>query len=128
MRCRLVGADARSAALERGLDTVVGERGTLVSGGERQRIALARAILRKPRLLVLDEATGAIDVEGERHILEGLRRLRPRPTIVIVAHRSGKFGAVRTRVPLRSRPLRRRGDRRARGVSHAAIGLRHPLS
>jgi ATP-binding cassette, subfamily C, bacterial len=83
----LVGADSLIRGMELGLDTVVGERGTLLSGGERQRIALARAILRKPRLLVLDEATGAIDVQSERRILEGLRRLRPRPTIVIVAHR-----------------------------------------
>ncbi len=83
-----VGADGAVRGLEQGLDTVVGERGTLLSGGERQRIALARAILRKPRLLVLDEATGAIDVAGERKILDNLRRLRPRPTIVIIAHRA----------------------------------------
>ncbi len=83
-----MGADGLVRGLEHGLDTVVGERGTLLSGGERQRIALARAVLRKPRLLVLDEATGAIDVAGERKILENLKRLRPRPTIVIVAHRA----------------------------------------
>jgi ATP-binding cassette, subfamily C, bacterial len=83
-----VGADALIRGMELGLDTVVGERGTLVSGGERQRIALARAILRKPRLLVLDEATGAIDIEGERQILERLRGLRARPAIVIIAHRA----------------------------------------
>jgi ATP-binding cassette, subfamily C, bacterial len=84
----LAGADGLIRGMELGLDTVVGERGALVSGGERQRIALARAILRKPQLLVLDEATGAIDVAGERKILESLRQLRPRPTIVIVAHRA----------------------------------------
>lgn len=84
----LVGADRLVRGMENGLDTVVGERGTLLSGGERQRIALARAILRKPRLLLLDEATGAIDIEGERRILENLKRLRPRPTIVTIAHRT----------------------------------------
>jgi ATP-binding cassette subfamily C protein len=84
----LVGADALIRGMELGLDTVVGERGALLSGGERQRVALARALLRKPRLMVLDEATGAIDVDGEKKILEGLRQFRPRPTIVIIAHRT----------------------------------------
>jgi ATP-binding cassette, subfamily C, bacterial len=83
----LVGADMLVRRMERGLETVVGERGTLVSGGERQRLALARALLRKPRLFVLDEATSAIDVAGERDILQRLRGLRPPPTIVIIAHR-----------------------------------------
>jgi ATP-binding cassette subfamily C protein len=84
----LVGAGSLVRGMVSGLDTMVGERGTLVSGGERQRIALARAILRRPRLLVLDEATGAIDVASERKILEGLSRLRPRPATVIIAHRT----------------------------------------
>ena len=84
----LAGADALVRRMEHGLETVVGERGALVSGGERQRLALARAVLRKPRLLVMDEATSAIDVAGEREILEALRALDPRPTIVIIAHRA----------------------------------------
>ncbi len=74
--------------MPRGLESIVGERGTLISGGERQRIALARAILRKPSLLVLDEATNAIDIDGEEALLGRLTDIAPRPTIVIVSHRT----------------------------------------
>lgn len=84
---KLADADALVRAMADGLDTVVGERGTLVSGGERQRLALARAMLRKPRLLILDEATSAIDIDGERAILRRLNALTPRLTIVLIAHR-----------------------------------------
>jgi ATP-binding cassette subfamily C protein len=74
-----------------GLDTVVGERGTLVSGGERQRLALARALLRRPGLLVLDEATNAIDQDGEGEILRRIAALPNRPTIVMIAHRASSL-------------------------------------
>jgi ATP-binding cassette subfamily C protein len=87
----LAGADTLVGRLEQKLDTVVGERGTLVSGGERQRIALARAILRKPHLLVLDEATSAIDIASEREIIERLLDLTPHPTIVLIAHRAASL-------------------------------------
>jgi len=84
----LAGAASLVRRMEHGLETVVGERGTLVSGGERQRLALARALLRKPWLLVMDEATSAIDVASERAIIGKLRALNPRPTIVVIAHRA----------------------------------------
>jgi ATP-binding cassette subfamily C protein len=83
----LAGADDLVRRMAQGLDTMVGERGALVSGGERQRLALARAVLRQPRLLVLDEATNALDVAGERDVIERLRAIVPRPTIVVIAHR-----------------------------------------
>jgi ABC-type multidrug transport system ATPase subunit len=85
-------ADGLVAPMECSLDTVVGERGSLLSSGERQRIALARAMLRRARLLVLDEATSAIDVEAEHDILCRLLGLRPRPSIVLVAHRRESLG------------------------------------
>jgi ATP-binding cassette, subfamily C, bacterial len=88
----MVGAAALVGRLEGGLDAVVGERGTLLSGGERQRIALARALLRKPSFLLLDEATSAIDLGGEREVLERLAQLPERPTIVIIAHRAESLG------------------------------------
>lgn len=83
----LAGADQLVRRMEHGLDTIVGERGTLVSGGERQRLALARAVLRRPRLLVLDEATNAIDIASEHEILQCMIALKPQPTIVMIAHR-----------------------------------------
>jgi ATP-binding cassette subfamily C protein len=89
----LAGADELVRRMERGLDTVVGERGALVSGGERQRLAIARAVLRQPRVLILDEAASAIDVAGERDIFARLRALVPRPTIVAIAHRAESLAA-----------------------------------
>jgi ATP-binding cassette subfamily C protein len=84
----LVGAGELIQRLEQGLDTRIGHRGVLLSAGERQRLALAGALLRRPRLLLLDEATNAIDVEGEGRILEAVASLRPRTTILLVAHRA----------------------------------------
>ena len=86
------GASEIVARLEDGLDTVVGERGTLFSGGERQRIGLARAMLRKPRLLVLDEAANAIDAPGEAALLDRLKAMQPRPTILMISHRAESLG------------------------------------
>jgi ATP-binding cassette, subfamily C, bacterial len=81
--------------MDGGLDAIVGERGGLVSGGERQRLALARAVLRRPRLMLLDEATNAIDVGAERALIERLSNLSPRPTIVLIAHRPDSLALCR---------------------------------
>ena len=70
---RAAQADGFVAALPKGLDTKLGERGTSLSGGQRQRISLARALVRRPRLLVLDDATSAVDPEVEARILAALR-------------------------------------------------------
>lgn len=88
---RTAGAEELVRGMPAGLDTLVGERGTLISGGERQRIALARALLRRPGLLLLDEATNAIDVAGERAILTHLLGTPERPTIVMIAHREASL-------------------------------------
>jgi ATP-binding cassette subfamily C protein len=69
------------------LDSNIGDRGNRVSGGEGQRIALARALLRKPSLLLLDEATSSLDSESEQRIQEALEKLKGELTIVIIAHR-----------------------------------------
>ena len=75
------------AGLRDGLDTIVGDRGILVSQGERQRLAMARAFLRQPSILILDEATNSLDSENERRVLDALERRRGELTVVLIAHR-----------------------------------------
>jgi len=84
---RVVCLDDLIKRLPMGLDTVVGERGVSLSGGERQRTALARALLRRPRLLLLDDALSAVDAETESRILENLRGFLGRTTLVLATHR-----------------------------------------
>ena len=73
--------------LSDGYDTVIGERGYTLSGGQRQRIAIARTLLDNPRVLILDDATSAIDAQREFEIHGALRTLMQGRTTLIVAHR-----------------------------------------
>ena len=70
-----------------GLDTLVGERGTKISGGQRQRLGIARALYTKPKLLVLDEATSSLDGQTESDISDAIQKLRGDVTVVMIAHR-----------------------------------------
>ena len=80
------------AALPESLDTRLGERGTSLSGGQRQRISLARALVRRPRLLILDDATSAVDPEVEARILGALRGGAGGASLVVVAYRKATIG------------------------------------
>ncbi len=94
---RTAQADGFVAALPRGLDSKLGERGTTLSGGQRQRLSLARALVRRPRLLILDDATSAVDPEVEARILAAMRnsfkeRGSTGATLVLVAYRKATIG------------------------------------
>lgn len=90
----LSGCDGFVRSLPAGLDTLAGERGARFSGGERQRLALARAILRKPSLLILDEPTSALDRENEEQVLRAAASLKGRTTIVLATHRPERVGCA----------------------------------
>jgi ATP-binding cassette, subfamily B, bacterial len=83
----VVGAEPIIAALPAGYDTVIGERGHSLSGGQRQRLAMARVLIRQPRLLLLDEATSALDSASDEMVFRGLERHRGDATLIAVAHR-----------------------------------------
>lgn len=81
------GLDALVDSMPRGADTVVGERGRQLSAGERQRVAIARAFLADPAVLVMDEATGALDPSSEAVVLQGYERVLRNRTTILITHR-----------------------------------------
>lgn len=80
--------------LENGLDTKIGERGLKLSGGEKQRISIARLFLQNPEILVLDEATSALDNKTEKIIQKSLDRLMEGKTAIVIAHRLSTIQGV----------------------------------
>jgi ABC-type multidrug transport system fused ATPase/permease subunit len=112
------------ADLPEGLDTVVGERGVRLSGGQRQRIGLARALYRRPRVLVLDEATSALDNVTEHEIATTLATLQGSLTILIVAHRLSTVRHADTLVFLKEGQVEAEGtfeEVRARSADFARL-------
>jgi ABC-type multidrug transport system fused ATPase/permease subunit len=84
---RLAHADEFVRALPRGYDTVIGEQGAQVSGGQVQRIALARAFIKDAPLLILDEATSSLDVENAALVQDAIDRLMRNRTVLLITHR-----------------------------------------
>ena len=84
---RVANIDDFIQGLPRGYETIVGERGLKLSGGEKQRIAIARVILKNPRILVFDEATSSLDSRSEQSILSSLKQVAMKHTTLVIAHR-----------------------------------------
>ena len=118
---RTAQGDGFVAALPDALDARLGERGTSLSGGQRQRISLARALVRKPRLLILDDATSAVDPEVEARILGALRGTADGAdtTLVVVAYRKATIGLADEVIHLADGRVVDRG-------THAELLLRSP--
>lgn len=83
----IAGVAADLDAFPHGYDTIVGERGITLSGGQKQRLTLARAVARRPRVLVLDDALSSVDTRTESAILQGLRSVMVGRTSIVIAHR-----------------------------------------
>lgn len=84
---RMSGAHDFIMQMKAGYDTVIGERGDSLSGGQRQKIAISRAMLVNPRILIFDEATSALDALSEKDVLESIQKVRQNRTVLMIAHR-----------------------------------------
>jgi ATP-binding cassette subfamily B protein len=114
-------------SLPQGYDTVVGERGYRLSGGEKQRLAIARVILKDPRLLVLDEATSSLDSQSEALIQEALERIMQQRTSLVIAHRLSTILAADVILVMDHGRLVEQGQRSGTRSAHEELLTRQGL-
>ncbi len=99
--------------MPQGFDTPVGERGLKLSGGEKQRVAIARTILKSPPILILDEATSALDTQTEREIQSALDHVSQNRTTLVIAHRLSTVINADEIIVLRAGEIAERGNHEA---------------
>lgn len=108
-------------SLPLGYDTPVGERGLRLSGGQKQRVALARVLLRDPRILILDEPTSSVDADTERHVQDALREVRAGRTMFVIAHRLWTVQEADLILVMRDGRIVERSRSKAGATAHQAL-------
>ncbi len=85
--CKLVRIDSEIQNFPQKYETIIGERGVTLSGGQKQRLSIARALIKQPKILILDDTFSAIDIENEAKIMKGILSINPKPTVILISHR-----------------------------------------
>jgi ATP-binding cassette subfamily B protein len=119
--CQAANIQHFIASLPAGYETVVGERGYRLSGGEKQRVAIARVILKDPRILVLDEATSSLDSQSEALIQEALERIMQGRTSLVIAHRLSTIMAADVILVMNEGRLVEQGRRSSSRSAHEEL-------
>jgi ABC-type multidrug transport system fused ATPase/permease subunit len=99
--CAVAGLGPLLASLPHGLESLLGERGVRLAASERRRLGIARALVRQPRVLLLDESTTGLDEQAELELLENLRSLRPPMTVILVASQLRSLAGIDRVIELR---------------------------
>ena len=103
--CQLVGLEMEDAAFAEGLDTIVGKEGDMISGGQNQRLILARTLLRDADIYILDEATSHLDRRSEKEVLDNIDRTLAGKTIVYIAHHEDQEKSAAKKIALEAGKL-----------------------
>lgn len=103
LKCAQIWEDVRE--MPEGLDTLIGENGTTISGGQRQRIALARALYKQSEILIMDEATAALDMDTEQAVIDAIRQMKGTKTLLMVTHHMSLADACERAYKLEKRRL-----------------------
>jgi ATP-binding cassette subfamily B protein len=122
---KLAHAHEFISTLPDGYDTQVGENGVFFSGGQKQRLSLARAILKQAKIILLDEATSALDTESEQHIQFAVRTLSKGRTIIMIAHRPETIAGTDVIVEMLANKHQRPSNDQLQPLAHESAEVNH---